>query len=213
MKARPKTSSTIGEDRADECGLDDADQARPKREDPEEELGEVAERGLDDAGHPRSEAIPEPVDAPSHDGGEEPKGERGHDERGHAARVDVACQQPTRRSRARRRRAAGRRFERAWIPRWLPSLGRRRCRFGSRSPLPCNHRASGDDRSRGRWDDRSRGEVDRGVMLLALDVGNTQTVIGLFESAGDSGPNPVAHRGDGAVTAYCPRRLGGRRPG
>ena len=29
---------------------------------------------------------------------------------------------------------------------------------------------------------RRRCEVDRGVMLLALDVGNTQTVIGLFDS-------------------------------
>jgi len=38
-------------------------------------------------------------------------------------------------------------------------------------------------------------------MLLALDVGNTQTVIGLFESTGDSGLNPVVHRGDGPVTA------------
>ena len=41
----------IGEDRADERGLDDAHQTRPERKDPEEELGEVPESRLDDAGH------------------------------------------------------------------------------------------------------------------------------------------------------------------
>jgi hypothetical protein len=79
----------VGEDRADERGLDDADQAGAEREDPEEQLGEVAERGLHDSGHPRTEAIAQPVDAASDDGGEHAEGSRRHDEGNDAAGVDV----------------------------------------------------------------------------------------------------------------------------
>ena len=80
----------VGKDRADECGLDDSDQAGPECEDPEEELRQVAERRLYDSGHPRSETIPEAVDTPAHDGGKDAEGQSRHDERDHTARGDVS---------------------------------------------------------------------------------------------------------------------------
>ena len=76
----------IGKDRADECRLDDSDQAGPQCEDPEEELGQVSEGRLHDSGHPRSEAIPEAVDTPPHDGGKQAEGQSRDEERDHAAR-------------------------------------------------------------------------------------------------------------------------------
>ena len=88
-EGRPEDEQDVGHDRADERSLDDADEPRPQREDADEELGEVAERGLHDAGHPGAEAVPEPVDAPPHDGGEDPEGRCRHDEGHDAARVHV----------------------------------------------------------------------------------------------------------------------------
>ena len=79
----------IGEDRADERRLDDPDQARTEGEDPEEQFRKVAERGLDDAGHPRAEAVPQPVDAAPDDRGEDAERCGGHDEREDGPRVGV----------------------------------------------------------------------------------------------------------------------------
>ena len=79
----------VGEDRADERSLDDADQAGTEGEDPEEQLGEVAEGRLHDPGHPRPEAITQPVDAAPDDGGEHAEGRRRHDEGNDTAGVHI----------------------------------------------------------------------------------------------------------------------------
>jgi hypothetical protein len=42
----------VRQDRADHRGLDDRDQSLAEREDPEEQLGDVAQRGLHDPGGP-----------------------------------------------------------------------------------------------------------------------------------------------------------------
>ena len=80
----------VGEDRTDQGGLDDADKPRAKREYPEEELGEVAQRRLHDAGHPGPEAIAEPVDAAPHDACEYAQGRRRYDEGDDPSHVRIA---------------------------------------------------------------------------------------------------------------------------
>ncbi len=52
MKARPRTRSTLARIEPMSAAWTTPDQTRPEREDPEEELGEVPESRLDDAGHP-----------------------------------------------------------------------------------------------------------------------------------------------------------------
>ena len=72
MKADPSTSSTLATIEPTRAAWTTADEPGPEREDPDEELGQVAEGGLHDAGHPGAETIPEPVDAAPDDGGEKP---------------------------------------------------------------------------------------------------------------------------------------------
>ncbi len=72
-EGKAQNEEHVGDNRSDERGLYDADEAGAKREDAEEELRKVAESRLDDTGHPGAETIPEAVDAPSDDGGKHPE--------------------------------------------------------------------------------------------------------------------------------------------
>ena len=51
----------VDEDRADQRGLHQGDEPGPEREDADEELGQVADRRLDDAGRRRAEVVAEVV--------------------------------------------------------------------------------------------------------------------------------------------------------
>src|SRR5208283_1468647 len=55
-----------------------------------EQLRKVAEPRLDDAGHAGAETVPQPVDTPPDDGGEEPEGQGGHDEGDDTSGGDVS---------------------------------------------------------------------------------------------------------------------------
>ena len=81
----PEHEHAVREDRADERRLDDVDEALAEREERDEELGQVAERGLDDARAARAEPGAELLGR----GADEP-GERGERDRGDDERHDVA---------------------------------------------------------------------------------------------------------------------------
>ena len=66
----------VGEDRADERGLDHDDQAGLEAEDRDEQLRQVAERGLEDAGLARPEPMAELVRARTDDPGQPGQGDR-----------------------------------------------------------------------------------------------------------------------------------------
>ena len=66
----------VREDRADQRGLDDGDEPGLEREDADEELGEVADRGLDDAGRGGAEVVAELVGRLADEVGDAGEGER-----------------------------------------------------------------------------------------------------------------------------------------
>ena len=80
----------VGEDRADERGLDDRDQAGLQREQGDEQLGQVAEGRLQDAGRAGPEPVTELLDRPSDDGCEQGDGDSRAGEGEELATADVA---------------------------------------------------------------------------------------------------------------------------
>ena len=80
----------VGEDRADERGLDDGNKARPEGEEGDEQLGQVAEGRLQHAGGAGPEPVTELFDRPSDDGCEQGHGDRCAGEGEELATTDVA---------------------------------------------------------------------------------------------------------------------------
>ena len=78
---RSEDEQQIGENRADERGLDDVDQSGAQRKDGDEQLGQVAERRLQDAGGARAKAISQLFDTAAHQCCEQCHGDGSHGER------------------------------------------------------------------------------------------------------------------------------------
>ncbi len=141
----------VREDRADERGLDDSDEPGLEREDGDEELGQVADRRLDDAGRGRGQVIAELVGRFADqvgDAGERHGRDREGRERGGAGEVQHAGE-PDRRAgggrhhqvaacdRCRHWRCPSRPSPRLARPRMQPLIARpasarRRARHGGR---------------------------------------------------------------------------------
>ena len=77
---QPEDEQAVGQDRPDQRGLDDDDQAGLEREDRDEQLGQVAQRRLEDAGLARPEPMAELVGARADEPGQPGQGDRRHDE-------------------------------------------------------------------------------------------------------------------------------------
>ena len=69
-EGQPEHEQGVGEDRADERGLDDDDEAGLEAEDRDEQLGQVAERRLEDARRARAEPVAELVRALADEAGQ-----------------------------------------------------------------------------------------------------------------------------------------------
>ena len=79
----------VGEDRADQGGLDDDDEAGPQREDRDEELRQVAERRLKDPGRRRPEALAELIGPLPDQDRQRGEGDRADDEDDRLAGADA----------------------------------------------------------------------------------------------------------------------------
>ena len=88
----------VGEDRPDERGLDDDDQPGLEREERDEQLGQVAEGRLEDAGLARAEPVAELVGARADDPGEPGEGDRRDDEDRRVGRPAESGGRPSRSS-------------------------------------------------------------------------------------------------------------------
>ena len=86
----PEHEDAVGEDRADERRLHDGHEALVQGEERDEELRQVAERRLDDAGRAGAEAGAELLGRVADEAREGRQGDRGDDERRHVAEGEVA---------------------------------------------------------------------------------------------------------------------------
>ena len=87
----PEHEHAVREDRADERGLHDVDEPSAQREDRDEELGQVAERGLDDTGAAGAEPGPELLRRRADETSEGSERDRGDGERDDVAGTGVAA--------------------------------------------------------------------------------------------------------------------------
>ena len=87
-EGEPEDEQAVGQDRADQRALDHHDQSGAQAEDPDEQLGQVAQGRLQDAGQPGPEALAELLGALAHESGQAGQGDRRGDERG--GRIAVA---------------------------------------------------------------------------------------------------------------------------
>ena len=94
----------VAEDRADERRRDDLDEARLEREDREEQLGQVAERRLDDAGRGRAQAMGQPLGGLADRDRAAGEGDDGEDEADERRQVQQVGDRDERRRRPRSRR-------------------------------------------------------------------------------------------------------------
>ena len=89
-EGEPEHEQRVGEDRADERRLHHDDEPRLQAEDRDEELGQVAQRRLEDAGRARAEAVAELIRALADEAGQAGQGDRADHEDDDMVAADLA---------------------------------------------------------------------------------------------------------------------------